>query len=372
LLDAVDAGEFEVLTLLWQHGELEDHLKARGHHVEVVPMPDTVRSMTRADAVTPSSLRTVLGLGPFLVTLLGRLRQLDPDVIHTNSLKSDVVGTALLPFLRASLVWHLHDRLAADYLPAPPRVMLRALARVAPRAVVANSQATAATLPSSVMPVVAYPGLSPKQLLAPPQWSPRSGAPTVGMLARLSPTKGQLQLVRAAAIVHEQRPDVRFVVAGAPTFGQGDYAEAVRTEVENLGLAGAVSLRGFVDDPRPWLDTLDVLVHPATVPEPYGQAVSEAMARGVPVVATDAGGTSELLRDPTTGSLCGWPLALEPSESLAERLAETILTVLSDPEEAWARSLTAWQAVSTEHTILRTAAVVQDVWRSVEAGRGRG
>ncbi len=106
---------------------------------------------------------------------------------------------------------------------------------------------------------------------------------------------------------------MRFLVAGAATFGHGDYESAVRAEITSLGLHPAVKLIGFVADTAQWLDSLHVLVHPATVPEPYGQSVCEAMGRGVPVIATDAGGTSELLRNSGTGSFRDGPLRPNPS-----------------------------------------------------------
>ena len=85
-----------------------------------------------------------------------------------------------------------------------------------------------------------------------------------------------------------------------------EYASLVEREVTRLGLNRQVTLEGFVGRPdRGSLDELSVLVHASPVPEPFGQVVVEGMARGVPVVATRAGGIPEIL-EPTGPAQTRW------------------------------------------------------------------
>src|SRR5437764_4964069 len=97
------------------------------------------------------------------ISLLTRfLREQKPDIVHTNSLKSDIIGGIAARRARLPLIWHIRDRIDTDYLPAPVVRLLRLLARVLPHAVIANSQATLATLslPASKPTGVVYSGVA--------------------------------------------------------------------------------------------------------------------------------------------------------------------------------------------------------------------
>ena len=71
-----------------------------------------------------------------------RLRELGPDLVHTTSLKASVYGTIAARAVRLPLLWHLHDRLAADYLPPAVVPPMRLFAATAPSALVAPSRFT--------------------------------------------------------------------------------------------------------------------------------------------------------------------------------------------------------------------------------------
>ena len=168
--------------------------------------------------------------------------------MHTTSLKADLIGVPVARLARRPLVWHVHDRIATDYLPPAMVRLLRGLARRAPHHVVANSHATAATLPG-----VRGHRRASRAGSGPVRPAPRlrqpAGAPLVGMVGRISPTKGQLVLVRAAALVLVNHPEARFVIVGEASFGAEDYAKEVRSEIARLGLTDRFVLTGFVRDP---------------------------------------------------------------------------------------------------------------------------
>jgi glycosyltransferase involved in cell wall biosynthesis len=289
------------------------------------------------------------------------IRASQPDVVHTTTLKTHVLGLAAARLSGVPVVWQVHDRIAADYLPAPVVGVLRRLARRGPRAVVANSLATASTLPGVADLTVAYPGFAPDQALAePPEQAP--GPPVVGIVGRLSPTKGQLELVRAAPGVLARHPDAHFRCIGAPAFGAEAYAREVEAEAGRLGVADRVDLAGFVADPAAALDALTVCVHASPVPEPFGQVVVEAMVRGVPVVATDAGGIPEILRDgdAVLGRL------VPPGDP--EALAAAIAAVLDDVPAARLVARRAHASALERFDVATAARTVSAVWRRT-AGR---
>ncbi len=139
----------------------------------------------------------------------------------------------------------------------------------------------------------------------------------VGMVATFSHYKDQPTLVRAARAVRQRRTDVAFVmVGGGPTL---EAVRALLTEEER----GYIRLLGRVDhDIEALVGAFDVGVL-ATFTEGISNSILEYMIQGKPVVATDGGGTSELVVDGETGFLV--------RAGDADDLAGRILTLLEDP-----------------------------------------
>ena len=290
LLDHLDP-QVQTRTVLFADGPLVRRLEEAGHQVEVMPLDPGLAATDRESAGRSklAALSGVLRSLPFVVRLGLRMRRLAPDVIYTTSLKADLLGVPVSWIAGRPLVWHVHDRVSPDYLPGSMVRLLRFLARRAVRRVIVNSRGTAETLPG-VPTTIAYPGYDPAQLGPTPDDRTPPPMPVIGILGRLSPTKGQVEFVRAAARVLERHPEARFRIIGAPLFGEEDYAAQVRAEADSLGIGDRVEFTGFVADPTAALDALSVCVHASGQPEPFGQVIVEAMIRGVPVVATQSGG----------------------------------------------------------------------------------
>ncbi len=363
LCEALDA-TVDVRCVLFEDGPLVAALQERGVPTTVLPLDPAVAGASRDAVARPAGglVRSVVRTLRFERDLARLVRRSAPDVVHTTSLKADLLALVPAALARRPLVWYVHDRIADDYLPRPLVTFVRLAARL-PRAVIANSRATAATLPRTA--VVAYPGLAPGQVLATRRVAP-SAPPVVGMVGRIGPTKGQRELVRAAPAILRSHPGTTFVVVGAATFGEDAYAAEVRAEAARLGVAPRFTWFGAVPDPTPQLDRMAVVVHASPVPEPFGQVVAEAMARGVPVVATDAGGVPEIVgRGP--GALG----TLVPPGDVAA-LAAAVVGVLDDPAAAEERAERARVAVADRFAVARTAAVVTGVWRrAARSGRPR-
>lgn len=365
LLRLIDALDIDVTVVLFSEGPLAVLLRDAGTQVEILPL-GTSAHLDREQAGRTSwrALRNSVAVLPFVLRLGRRLRQLNPDVIHTTSLKADLLGVPASWIADRPLVWHVHDRISPDYLPAPLVRLIRWLARWAPRRVIVNSIATATTLPG-VEAVIAFPGLAADQVIpSPGEWHPPS-PPVIGILGRISPTKGQLVFVRAAGKVLRRFPQTRFRIVGAALFGEHAYADQVHNEAAALGIAHAVEFTGFVDDPAGALDQLTACVHASPTAEPFGQVVAEAMARGVPVIATEGGGVAEIIAPAGTVD----PLGLLVPPDQPDALAAAIIDVLDDPEAARQRAERAWVSVQERFLIARTAAAITDVWREVAAGR---
>lgn len=362
LLDALPPDAVHVHVVLLADGPLVSLLRRHGHSVEVLPLDPGVVAASRSSSVRTAAAQA-LRTAPAVARLAWLLRRLRPDVLHTTSLKADLIGLAAARLASVPVVWHVHDRISTDYLPARTVRGMRALARLGPRAVVANSTATARTLPGVRDLAVVWPGLAPDQVLGDLGGRRPADPPVVGLLGRVSPTKGQLELVRAASVVLRARPTVRFRLVGAPLFEEQEYASLVEREVTRLGLDGQVTLEGFAADPTQVLDELSVLVHASPVPEPFGQVVVEGMARGVPVVATRAGGIPEIL-EPDGAGAHALGVLVEPGD--VTDLAAGILTAL-DAGPSAERVERAWASAERRFSAAATAGGVLEVWGRVAA-----
>ena len=149
-----------------------------------------------------------------------------------------------------------------------------------------------------------------------------AGTFLIGMAGQLVPGKRHDLFLDMAQRLGVALPDARFLVIGGDLFGdQPAYAREIERRVRTPELDGKVLLIGPRADVRPLYEALDVLVHPASR-EPFGRVVAEAMAMGKPVVAVNACGPAEIIRDGADGLLV-------PADS-ADALAAAVLRLAQD------------------------------------------
>lgn len=363
LVAAADA-RFAISVITMAEGPFVDEARRAGVPITVIDGGEIVR-LTRAQTGSVgallSSMRATAALGRVLAR---EVRNSNADLIVANSLKAAVLlGVAVRP---RRWVWHLHDRLAGDYLPGPVVVGLRILARCGPRRIVANSRSTAATagrLPRGRV-VVAYPGLDARAFARPKR---RAGRGPVGIVGRLASTKGQREFVDAAIRVALRHRRTRFRIVGAALFDDASYGEELAARIATSGLGQRIEQTGWVDDPATEFRGFSLLVHASPVPEPFGQVIVEAMAVGTPVVATDAGGVREII-DPRNQAVtvadgvrrAPHGLLVRPGDAVA--LSSAIEWMLDRPAEASTMAALAHADARERFTINRTWAAVAAVW----------
>lgn len=295
--------ELEATVILAEDGELVERLAATGARVEVMPLVEEVRGMRRGE-IRPGirQARAAAEVARYTGRLRRRLRELRPDLVHTTSLKASVYGIFAARAAGLPVLWHLHDRLASDYLPGAVVPPIRLLAATAPSALVAPSRFTLETVGGRFrrgMVVAAVPNGVPYPEHA---VEVRDDVETLTMIGRLTSWKGQHVFLEAFARAFPDRP-VRARLVGSATFGEADYERGLREQADRLGIADRVDFVGFIPDIARELERADLLVHASVLADPLNTAVLEGMAAGVPVVATDAGGHVEYLRDGREGLL---------------------------------------------------------------------
>ena len=148
--------------------------------------------------------------------------------------------------------------------------------------------------------------------------------PLVGIVGRMVPVKDHATFVAAAALLAARRPEVSFVLVGG-----GELEAAVRSELERHGLAGRAHMLGWTEDLAPIYANLDAVAL-SSINEGTPVTLIEAMAAGIPVVATAVGGVPDLLRGGELGEL------VPPRDPAA--LADGIERALSPSARTRARS----------------------------------
>ena len=146
------------------------------------------------------------------------------------------------------------------------------------------------------------------------------GPAVIGTVARLTPQKDPFTWLGVVVEVRRRRPDTRFVWIGG-----GELEPAVGAAAERLGVADAIQLLPYRDDARDALQTFDVFLL-TSVFEGLPYALLEALAAGLPVVATSVVGVRDVVRHAETGLLA-------PARNPAA-LASAVLHLLDDPDHA--------------------------------------
>ena len=178
---------------------------------------------------------------------------------------------------------------------------------------------------------------------------------TLGMVALIRPRKGIEVLLQAFREVLRSNPDVRLNVIGS--FETPEYESQVLAQTKELGIESAVRWKGFTRDVNSAIRELDALVLPSLFGEGMPMVVLEALAVGVPVVATRVEGTPEVIRDGREGYLA------EPSNP--QSLARTIERLISD-RHAWCRmSQQAWNRHQESFSDVRMAQRVAHTYKRI-------
>jgi glycosyltransferase involved in cell wall biosynthesis len=355
-LDDVDAH-----VILGEDGPLAPRLREAGAQVEVLALDPEVRSTRRGEVHIGGALvRRAIKTGQDIQALRRRLREVDPDLLHTNSLKAAIYGGIAGRLEGIPVVWHIRDRIASDYLRTDAVLAIRALALVIPDCIVFNSQASRTAcnvrVPFRVIPSpVIYDSAAGHARLQ----QPSDHAQRFVMVGRLAPWKGQHIFLRAFARAFPNGPETA-IIAGSAMFGEDDYVAELQGLARDLRIVERVDFVGFVDDVAGLLQHADVLVHASVIAEPFGQVVIEGMAAGLPVIATAGGGPLEIITDKVDGVL------VPPNDAAA--LAEALVRLRDDA--SLRRRLGAAALVrAADFSVDHVAEQVRETWESVLAGR---
>jgi glycosyltransferase involved in cell wall biosynthesis len=148
------------------------------------------------------------------------------------------------------------------------------------------------------------------------RYEERAGRMRAVTVARLLPAKDVATMIRAARLIANSYPEFHLDIVG-----EGPTRQSLQTLQRVLGLERYVTFHGAQDDVRPYLQRATAFVQ-SSLSEGVSLTLLEAMAAGLPVVATDVGGTAEVVQKGTTGVL------VEPEN--VDALAAAVIRLLTD------------------------------------------
>jgi glycosyltransferase involved in cell wall biosynthesis len=298
-------GHTVLVTTYYADGPLEKDLHAAGVPVE------TVHKSGRWDTL------------PFFVQLAIQMKRERPDVLHGYLPVPNLLVTICKPLLpRTLIVWgirasnvdmSLYDRLSRMVFRAE-----RLFSRFADLIIV-NSNAgrdyyRMHGLPGDKMLVVPNgidterfkPDLPAGERLR-AEWGVKTGEKLIGLVGRLDPMKDHPTFLKAAALFAKERNDVRFLCVGD---GPDEYRSRLRELAHDLKLDGAVLWKGGRDDMHAVYNAMTIATSASSFGEGFSNVIGEAMACGIPCVATNVGDSALIVGDTGPVISPGDPAAL--------------------------------------------------------------
>lgn len=241
-----------------------------------------------------------------IASLVRQIRTDGYSLIHTHTARSALIGSAVARWAGVPLVHHVHSPAAAESThrwrnranALGERFCLRAASAVIAVSAAMGEYALGCGIPEANLTVV-HNGVPGRAMLS--ERDPPSGTWTLGTVALFRPRKGIEVLLAALAELRRLACPVRLRAVG--TFESPEYEREIKSLAASLEIADLIDWRGFRRDVETELSAMDLFVLPSLFGEGLPMVVLEAMAAGVPVVATRVSGIPEAVRDRIDGLL---------------------------------------------------------------------
>lgn len=329
-----------------------------------VPLRGTAGSFKLHPLHTPRAAFDVLSMA---LTIRRQVRAHRIDVVHANTMQAGVVAVLSRRLGGPPCVCHLRDALPDSRAGAAVRRVLRnadglvaisryTAERLSPRWEAAGVRVVENAVDASRFNPARFDRRAARAMLEVP-----AGVPVLGMVAQITPWKAQSDAIRILAALLPEFPGARLLLVGEAKFVSGatrydnrGYLSDLYALADELGVAHAVAFLGERDDVPAVLAACDLALLPSWE-EPFGRSVAEAMAMGLPVLATSVGGPSEVVDDGLTGRL------LPPGEPAL--WAMTAAKLLRDPPARGAMGVRARAAVLERFVPARHAAEMLAAYR---------
>ena len=359
-LAGLDRSIFEPVAVCPVEGDLKSRMEQTS-----IPVLSVNPLQARFTLKPLSLLRYLISFSRVILSFRSKVKEVAPDLIHANSVRSGLVATMATVVTRTPVVWHIHDDLPRH----PISMLIRLGAYLSRRSIFLAVSASTSRIFCGGLPFgsrihILHNGIDLRRftekqvtdLTFRTSLGIRKDAFLICAIGMINPRKDLLGLLRAVKLAHDRQPAIHLAIVGQPIFNRDDlYLDEVRHLTAELGLEAAVYFTGSLKDIPSVLRGCNLLVLNAKV-EPFGLVLVEAMACGTPVLATRVGGIPEIVSDNETGFL------VSPGDPAA--LASRLLQIIATPEKAAQVARNARQHLSYRFTIERYNKQYQDIVQS--------
>jgi glycosyltransferase involved in cell wall biosynthesis len=354
VLRHLDRGRFEPFASLVSEGYCHDQLAALDIETSVIDIRRVLRK---------SPLKTLHNVSA-LARLIKRKRI---QLVHCGSLKSLLVAGPAARHRRIPAIWHAHVTgdfgwpldIAGCWLSSLIIAGSHCIARRFERCPYADRKLNVihdGVDTHHFDPNRGYPDLRAELGLAADQT-------VIGYVGRLEREKGIDVFTEAIPGIAGRDERIGFLIVGGDPDGGSTLEGPLRQRLEASGHIGRVRFAGFRADTAPCFAAMDMLVAPSRS-EGFGLAIAEAMAMGLPVVASRVGGIPEVVEDGRTGIL------VPPSDS--RMAAAAVIDLLSDRSRMAGMGRAGRQRILTQFSMERHVAGLEKVYEGLARPRGRG
>jgi glycosyltransferase involved in cell wall biosynthesis len=364
LLQGSDRARVEPMVILPEDGPLKRGIEDLG--VKVLIDPSLAIISRYSSWLTVMFYRFPVSMW----RLVGLIRKQKIDLVHTNT--GVILSSGLAAkFAGAPHVWHMRE----SFREGRPWLweIYSAYIRMVSDKIVAVSNATAAQFSDRSKVVVIHNGFSLDEFAVGSnvrsefrqQFNIAEKDLVTGCVGRIKwGRKGQEHLIQAAHLLKGRGVISKFVVVGSPFPGNEIHLERLKQLARDLNVEGQIIFTGELTDAKPGYASMDIFVLPSAYPEPFGGVVMEAMSMGLPVIATNFGGSLDQVVEGVTGFL------VPPADPPA--LAAQIERLARDPELRRKMGAAGRERIVENFSLSDMVKKINNVYASVlskEAGR---
>lgn len=359
-MEGMDKSRYEVQLACAPGGPLLDLVTAHG--MKVVPLRNLVQPV--------EPLKDFRAL----VELLSFLRSNPFQIVHTHNSKAGFIGRLAARLAGADVIIHtVHGFAFHSQEPFWRQVLFRNLERLAARwcdKMIFISQplidwALEQRICSEEKTTKIYSGID-LNLFQPvdeqtkerhrEKWNLDPHDAVIGIVSKLWEGKGHHVLISAFKKIKQELKNVRLVIVG-----EGYLHDQLISQVKGLGLEDSVIFTGFMEDVPEIISTFDVAVLPSFF-EGMGRVLLEAMAMGIPVVASRVGGIPDLVDHEKNG------LLVEPGD--VDGLAASLMQILKDMRLAQSLGTAGQRKISEKFSAERMVRAIDEVYQEILTQKG--
>lgn len=334
--------KFDVrICCLEEGGHIADELKEKGYNVDILGLSNYYHP----------------GQMLFLIKYFHRHK---PDIVHTHGEFASTFGRSAALLLRVPVILR-HIQTKAN-LKLRHRIYDGLLTRLSSGAIAVSRDCAQhhirkchiqpqkmIIIPNAADLEAARNAPSPEHLLE--KWGIENSEILIGCVGRLSPIKGHIYMIRSMRDILQKYPKAYLLI-----IGDGAEKRNLLNEARRLSVHENIILTGLRRDVASVLNALSVFVLPSTEVEGLPLSVAEAMGAHVPVVASNVGGVSEIVRDEETG------LLVQPKNS--DQLSQAVLRLLDDPALSQKISDKAFQLCQNKFSVDRLVERVEEAYET--------